>query len=79
MKTEEEKKKEATDKKTAGSNKSNLKKDYADNDDDKKKKNVQFGVSTTYEITGEDSENGDYNNDGVKGKGSPRPEKKIIE
>lgn len=79
LKTEEEKKKEAADKKASGSSKSNLKKDYADQDDEKKKRNVKFGVRTTYEITGENSENGDYSIDNANKKSSPKSDKRIIE
>ena len=52
LKTEEEKKREALEKKLAApSGKSNLK---LDKDEGASKKNVRFGKSTTYEVTGAD-------------------------
>lgn len=55
-----------------------MKKDYEDEEDKKAKRNVTFGKSTTYEVTGDESESGEFNNENIKGKGSPRPEKKVI-
>ena len=57
LKSEEEKKKEIEQRKASGG-KSNLKK--TTDDDDKKKKGVTFGKSTKYEVTGNESESGDY-------------------
>lgn len=40
---------------------------------------MTFGKSTTYEVTGNESESGDFHDVGVKAKGSPRPKKVIDE
>lgn len=74
-KTEEEKKKEAASKSNTAI-KSNLKKEFG-NDEGKRKRGVSFGQSTTFEVDKIDDESGEFYNNDVQGKGSPRPQKVI--
>ena len=79
-KTEEEKQADAA-KRSAGM-KSNLKTTKEDFDNAaKSKKEVRFGKSTTYQVARDEDDDGTFNNADLDkdGKGSPRPDKKIID
>ena len=86
QRTEEEKvaaKTEINNKSGSESTKSNLKRAKEEAEAAKSKKEVRFGKSTTYQVENTNDSANDtdenFNSEGIKQSGSPRPSKKIIE